>query len=483
MRINRLVPVLIVTGALSCRGQAPPAPDPVKPLSPAATIADVATFRSAVEEGHAALDRYRPRGEVREKLAELEAAARGGLSPIALWTQLTEFAAFVADAHLQVRPSQAVYDRIYRDNLLPVSVSFHDGRCVVVESLTPAIPKGAEILSIGGFACDRIPETFGRVIPTDGRNEARRRFVLERDFPIFLALLDGLQKRIAIEFRNSPTAAATTLVVNTMSIAEKQSLRGTGSSTEASRFAHTLDTSGSDTAVLRIRSFEKTRENHLPAFLDRSFGELSRRGTKNLVIDLRGNSGGRDAYAALLYSHIAETPFRYVEERVLNAKSFAFVKGTEDWWLNLASPFFSKKRRADGKWVFDQAIDGEQRPLEHPFAGRVVLLIDASAFSTASEFASIFKSARRGLIVGEESGNAYQGDSGASVSIALPNSGITANIPIVEYRLAVRPLQPLDRGVLPDCAVDRRWEETFTGIDSMLPEAVYAASTGACRDR
>jgi hypothetical protein len=94
----------------------------VKPLSPAATIADVATFRSAVEEGHAALDRYRPRGEVREKLAELEAAARGGLSPIALWTQLTEFAAFVADAHLQVRPSQAVYDRIYRDNLLPVSL-------------------------------------------------------------------------------------------------------------------------------------------------------------------------------------------------------------------------------------------------------------------------------------------------------------------------------------------------------------------------
>lgn len=165
----------------------------------------------------------------------------------------------------------------------------------------------------------------------------------------------------------------------------------------------------------------------------------------------------------------------------MNARSFSFVKDTDDWWLNLASIFVGKRQRSDGKWVLDQELDREQQPQERPLAGRVVLLIDASAFSTSSEFASIFKSSRRGLIVGEESGNAFQGDSGAPVSLVLPNSGITADIPLVEYRLAVQPLQPLDRGVLPDCAFDRQWEETFTGNDSMLPEALYVATTGACR--
>jgi hypothetical protein len=472
-------PLLIALCA--CARDASPATDPLKQLSPEATLADIAAFRRAAEEGHAALYRYRSKPEVQAKFAELEGAGRNGLTPIELWRHLSEFSAFVADAHLQVHPSPALYDRIYAQNLLPVSIAFRSGRCEVVESVTNEVPRGAPIVAVGGYRCDEIPQTFGRLIPADGRTTARKRYVLERDFPVLLAMLGGLERKIPVEFRSGPEAPLTKVALNTISIDTKQRLRG-NSPAAASRspFDHSLTFSDGDTALLQVRSFEKTRENRLPGFLEDSFAELRKRGTKNLIVDLRSNSGGRDEYAALLYSHIAAGPFRYAQARVANAKSFAFLKQTDDRWLNLMIRFVRKKQRADGKWVIDEKIDREQQPQKHSFKGRVVLLSDASAFSTSSEFASIFRSNGRGLIVGEESGNAYGGDSGATVTLPLRNSGLEVNIPLVEYHLAVRPVQPLDVGVLPDCVVERRFTDRFNGDDSMMPEALHVARTGEC---
>jgi hypothetical protein len=480
LRSRFLLP-LFLAFALACEGSPPPPYDPLKPLQPAAAVADVAAFRRAVEEGHAALYRYRTREQIDRKFAELETAAQKGPTTAELWRHLSEFAAFVADAHLQIHPSQPIYDRIFRENLLPISIAFRGDRCEVVESLTAAIPNGSEVLSIGGLACREIPESFERLIPSDGRTTARKRHVLERDFPIFLAMTSGFARKFPIEIRAVPGTEPAPMTIDTMSYQRKQALRGDSAAARAPQpFAHSLTFVDGETAVMKVVSFEKERKNRLPAFLERAFADLHQRGTKNLVIDLRGNGGGRDAYAALLFSYIATGPFRYVGERVVNAKSFAFLKDTDDRWLNLMTRFIDKKQRADGKWVLDEELDREQQPQKRPFTGRVVLLQDASSFSTSSEFASLFRSAGRGLIAGEESGNAYGGDSGADVTLNLPNSGLAANIPLVEYRLAVRPLQPLDAGVLPDCAIERRFADRFTGRDSMLPAAVEAARSGRC---
>ena len=243
----------------ACRASVLPAPDPLTRLSPAATVADIALFRRSTEEGHAALYRYRTRADIQAKFAELEARAQNGLTPVELWRHLSEFSAFVADAHLQVHPSQAMYDRIFEENLLPINLAFRNGRCEVAESVTSDVPNGAEVISIAGYRCDQIPQTFGELIPADGRTIARKRFVLDRDFPVFLAMLGRFERKIPLEFRSSQDGPSRQVVIDTISYDRKQTLRGKSPAAGGSSpYDHSLKFVGDDTAVMHVKSFEKT---------------------------------------------------------------------------------------------------------------------------------------------------------------------------------------------------------------------------------
>ncbi len=68
------------------------------------------------------------------------------------------------------------------------------------------------------------------------------------------------------------------------------------------------------TAVLTVRQFgdepDKARPRY-PDFLKDAFRALAEKKTANLVIDLRGNGGGRDEYAKLLFAHVMDRPFMY----------------------------------------------------------------------------------------------------------------------------------------------------------------------------
>lgn len=51
-------------------------------------------------------------------------------------------------------------------------------------------------------------------------------------------------------------------------------------------------------------------QGDFPEFLEQTFAELRRKGTGTLIIDMRGNTGGNDVYAGLLYSHLTSQAFR-----------------------------------------------------------------------------------------------------------------------------------------------------------------------------
>ncbi len=455
-----------------------PSAPPAQRGIPASKLArDIKVVLSALREGHASLDRYQTPVETRELMNSLELLATRRATPVELWKALAASLAQIRDGHLTVLPSSSMYEAFFNSpgHLLPFRVYEAGGRLRILESFSAAAPRaGSEILAMEGVPSRQLVETLGRYVSVDGQVASRRLAVVERDFDLLIALHFGLRTQLTLVVRE-PDGAERTLPITTMPYAARMIAREVGEPADhdpAKGKTALLPLPTERTVLMRVASFAKDGEVDLPGFFSDSFRRMHRDGVQHLIIDLRNNPGGRDSLGALLYAHLARSRFRWVEARWIKKRSFDFVSGTPERWVNLHLWLMSKHPAPGGGYVFEDELDGWQQPQQPVFTGRVTLLADGTTFSTASEFTSIFKSNRRGFIVGGESGNAYQGDSGATVGLVLPESGLILNVPVVRYDLAVAPLQPGARGVLPDIIVEPSFEDRMAGRDPLLATAV-----------
>jgi hypothetical protein len=226
----------------------------------------------------------------------------------------------------------------------------------------------------------------------------------------------------------------------------------------------------SSVARLRVRAFDGQ------AFgprLDSAFRALRARGTRSLVLDLRGNGGGVDLEGAMLVSYFVERPFRYFDYIHLRSIAPSFAT-----WLPRTFESTRAGTVPDPAGGF-RATSGlhrgvdEQRPAGTPFTGKVAVLIDGGTFSTAADVAAQLRSLRRATFIGEETAGGYEGNtSGLNASIVLPNSKLRLRIMMYDYWNAVKPPAVRGRGTIPDHVVLRRVSDVLRGVDPAMERAL-----------
>jgi|GEM_PF-5782702 len=210
-----------------------------------------------------------------------------------------------------------------------------------------------------------------------------------------------------------------------------------------------FERSGAD-AFLTVKNFNSARHvtfgADFPRFLDSVFSSIETASPARLMIDLRGNGGGDDAYGALLFSYLTSKPFRY---------------------------FTEVKELRKGKLRSVPHPQTEiQQPRRNAYLGRVSLLTDGLTFSTASDFCAIFREHSRGNIYGTETGGAAAGNnSGISAIIHLPASAAALNIPMWRYTNAVTDPQ-FRRGVRPDFRIPPKLTWLFPAYDEVKSFAI-----------
>ncbi|SEJ84041.1 Peptidase family S41 [Dyadobacter sp. SG02] len=207
-------------------------------------------------------------------------------------------------------------------------------------------------------------------------------------------------------------------------------------------------------AVLTIRTFSKDRVSNagqdFPVFLQTAFEQIQQRNIQHLFIDLRGNGGGDDVYGALLYSYLTSEPFRYFS--TLQSRSKPLMTPEDHPGLAL------------------------QQPANVSFGRKVYVLIDGRTFSTAADFCAITRSNARGVFIGEETGGGYEGNnSGGTVRVDLPHSGIRLAVPTVKYSNAVTPGNEPGRGIIADYPVSPSIGEMLAEKDVQLQKALEIA--------
>jgi C-terminal processing protease CtpA/Prc len=234
-------------------------------------------------------------------------------------------------------------------------------------------------------------------------------------------------------------------------------------------------------AVLRIATFSAddfaARRLEFDSMIDSAFATVRRRGVQNLVIDLRGNDGGRDTYGAHLLAHLMPDSFAYYRELTTRAESVSFHRLT----LNLDSAFNRRfasglQPRPDGRFRFPESRHTNlriQQPHAPSFAGRVWVLVDGGTNSTSAEFTAVARALHRVRVLGQESAGVQEGNTSGSFAIlVLPTSRLRIVLPLVRYELAVNRPPSAGRGVAPDISMMPTADDVIGRSDTVLQAAI-----------
>lgn len=207
-------------------------------------------------------------------------------------------------------------------------------------------------------------------------------------------------------------------------------------------------------------------------FMDKAMKKLHKKEISNLIIELRGNTGGWDIMGKELFGYLMREnePVSYYKYQTTVTKDSDFLRYSDMSAEQLEEAEKYLIPLENGNYKLDPAGNSTlspQPPKENRFTGNVYILIDEQCASTCAEFTAIAKTNKTGILVGNESGGAIEGGNGGTfIHYTLPNSGIFSNTPLVRYQMAVPEMIPRGKGTIPDYVVLMSLEDVLTGRDA-----------------
>jgi Peptidase family S41 len=479
---------LIVVGGIAltwlAAGQSAPAPpgfDPQKTYPPEVLKADLQVLWDILEEGHGGFERYTTAAALRREFDAVRDGLAAPLTELGFYARLLPLVADIKDGHTRLATTSgasAFFDA--RPVAFPFVLRFLGDRAYVLRDLSPdrSAGEGAELLAIDGQPVAEVLAALFPLVPADAgiRTAKLRRLEAPITFGRLLTARYGPREVFRVRVRPFGTRGVKEIEVPGLTAFDHaRTLRERYPATAERRRTYELAFKGS-TAVLTVRQFGDDPDKSVPPFPDfltASFQDLDVKRTSALVIDLRGNGGGRDEYAKFLFAHVMDRPFLYywaLETKKDRYDLFRYTTETAAAAAELAQPLSPNARG----WfdVLGHPNRGLQAGRKPHFGGRVAILIDGGSFSATGETTSAFHHYQKAVFFGEECGAGYYGNtSGFMVTATLPATRLQVRVPLVLYTMAVDGY-PKDRGLIPDFPVSPTIEDIMAGRDPVMDKAL-----------
>jgi hypothetical protein len=410
----------------------------------------VAEAREDLEQYFATLERVHPnlfgnadRGEyprIRQRALD-EAVAKvdaGGLIHKAdFMAALSHAAAFFQDGHTHLEAPLSP-ESLKQKQLPPFFLDVRDGHWMIAAANDPAL-RGLELTAVDG---QPILEIFRPVLERTSGETAIFRMAMAAYMQPFSIEHTALVQTAPASYRLALRDGAGREIVRTalsVDFAHYWALLPASARERWQNQAATHVEFPGDSKIARLiyPAFHDSEADRKS--IDEAFRKIRDNGATDLIVDLRGNGGGTDTIADVLFSYLYSGPFRQ----------------------------FSEYRVKVSKDVFPDKLPGpEGSTLPHPigetsharpeafFKGRVYLLTDHMTFSTAVSFTTMFRDYRVGKSLGFETGGVPV-CSGESKNFTLRHSGIAFTVSDKMF-WPPKPRPGDDRhGVIPDVPFTR----------------------------
>lgn len=455
--------------------------------------ADFDLMRRDLEEAHPGLYRYSTKAEMDRIFDAQRAKLNRSMRKPEFMTVVAETLAAIRCGHTSCSPDEETQTAERSARLFPLRVMQEGKRLMVLFNDTPndqTIRPGMEIIEINGHKATDILDRIGRTESADGDIETSKAMHIRERFGLSYRWLVDRAGEFAVTARDAAgkTVAAKLAGVTDADRKKTQNPVNATIQTNIGKLNWSRENLSlrflKDPEIAQIRLREFVGDDY-PLWIENTFKTLSEKGTKALILDLRGNAGGKDMYGTMLVSYLTDKPFRYFDH--INVKTIApspSFKAHSDWnadfegelregtMMNPSGGYLVRATRHPGV--------AEQSPGKYPFLGNVLVLIDGGTFSTAADFCAVTHHLKRATFIGEETGGGYYGNnSGLDLMVTLPNSKLRVWLPMCEYWNAVPGYDGKRRGTIPDYVVETKTTNLLNGVDEQLDVALKLADTKA----
>ncbi|WP_312306111.1 S41 family peptidase [Chryseobacterium sp.] len=458
-------------------------------------VEDLHTFRTIREKVNSGLYVYRSRKEIDSmyQLAEKEAA--NCKSIFDFYKVIARLTGFEGSCHNYTDlPNHASYYLTQKPEYLPVTLKNIDGR-LLQDSKNVAVPLGAEILSVNGVSAKEMITRFSQYYFSDGYSMPYKEITgFERGMLDKFYIEFGTHKNYVIRYQWNGKENEVSLpgisLENFKKLQESRHSLTFDKKLLSEKYSFTKE--GEGTYRLSLRGFDFATGKEDPAykkfstFLDRMMDTLEREKIQNLIVDLRGNTGGTGALYEKVFSYLTQRPFRDshyaytkfnevpLEEKLVITPLFLTNGVTDKNGLNAyLKSLYPKAIQEKYYWADDK--NPSILPNEKTFQGQLYLLVDHRVASAASHLASLIKSYTNAIVIGKETvGGYYEHNGHLPLVYELPNTGIQTGFSIVHVIQDAQnlPDQKKGQGIIPHIEVHQTDQEFLDQTDVYLKKAL-----------
>lgn len=362
-------------------------------------------------------------------------------------------------------PSFPLYIKVWKDTMMVVGNLNHKNRL---------INDGSFVTSINGIKNEEMINYMFHFMVEDGYSENVNYIRLSADFPYFHRNIFGLYKTYSVNYTDSNGVSKNALIPYFEPPADSLKKKKIIQKGQIIKYTHRQKMENlrslqydSSFALITINAFSK---GHLKKFFRKSFREMRKNKTKNLVIDIRANGGGDMIKSVFLTRFLRNTAFKVADtaEAVSNTLK-PYTKYISSGFFNNIGLFFVTHKEKDGHYHFGYWERHIFKPKHrNHFNGNVYILTNGLTFSASSIFCSSVKGQKNIKLVGEETGGGWYGNSGIMIpDITLPNTKIRVRLPF--FRLVQYQHVPVKgTGVFPDIYVGPNWRDILHGVDTKI---------------
>lgn len=460
-------------------------------FSPDQLIEDLHIFRSIREQVNSGLYVYRSKKQIDSMYQQAETEIRNSKTIFDFYKVIARLTGFEGSCHNYTDlPNHASYYLTRKPEYLPVTLKNIDGR-LLQDSKDVTLPLGAEILSINGIPAKEIISRFAQYYFSDGFSTPYKETTgFERGMLDKFYIEFGTHKNYVINYRWKGQDHEVSLpgisFENFKKLQDSRHSLAFDKKLLSEKYSFTKE--GQGIYRLSLRSFDFAVGKEDPAykkfsiFLDQMMDTLEKENIENLIIDLRGNTGGTGALYEKVFSYLTARPFRDsqyaytkfnevpMEEKLVITPLFLSNGVHDKQGLNAYLKQLYPKA-VQGKYYWADDKNPSILPAEKTFKGRIYLLTDQRVASAASHLASLIKSYTNAIVIGKETvGGYYEHNGHLPLVYELPNTGIQTGFSIVHVIQDAQSLpdQKKGQGIIPHIEVYQSDQEFLEQTDVYL---------------
>ncbi len=404
---------------------------------------DFELLEATLKATHGGLTKYTSAEEL-QALADALKTADHDITLHLAYAKLAQYIDAIRDGHTWIMPAEVQAHEILSQAFLPFTVKVQGFDVCIDQNYSDChdLKPGTVLTAIDGRPVRNIVRELLPYFTADGHSLSGKLGGLESQFWWYYGLHFGFHKTHEVAFKRVDGFADVRTVA-----ALRMNDRINDLNEIYTRYNdHDAPVAWSihgEAALLQVHSFSSMSLNQYRKQFSSAMAAFKAAGCNFMVIDVRGNGGGREGVENLLLACLGqscEEKYDAVEICAPYAPHYrhfkqGFKRRTEDW-IYTAVEF---RRNASQKWErrdrFKRSFDG----IDQPFTGPVSILIDRNTFSGASEFAALVRdNVPMSILIGEETCGGYQGHtSGYAYELVLPNTGFIIHIPRIWFDLNV----------------------------------------------